>query len=193
VRRAILAFVATVAGLVVLLSFKTASGKSTNRPVALAGTTPSDQTASSDNSAPSDNPAPAASSTPSSQPSQPGQSTPTQTPTQTPTKAPTKAPTKTAGTKTVTGSSVPVTEGFRTFGNVQVQVTVSNGKITKLVAVDYPNGDPRSYEISRYSIPVLGQEVLSAQGTSIDIVSGATYTTEAYAQSVQAALDKAKS
>lgn len=182
-RRAILAFVATVAGLVVLLSFKTASGKSTNRPVALAGTTPSDQTASSDNSAPSDNPAPAASSTPSSQPSQPGQSTPT----------PTQTPTKTAGTKTVTGSSVPVTEGFRTFGNVQVQVTVSNGKITKLVAVDYPNGDPRSYEISRYSIPVLGQEVLSAQGTSIDIVSGATYTTEAYAQSVQAALDKAKS
>lgn len=186
-RRAILAFVATVAGLVVLLSFKTASGKSTNRPVALAGTTPSDQTASSDNSAPSDNPAPAASSTPSSQPSQPGQSTPT------PTQTPTKAPTKTPGTKTVTGSSVPVTEGFRTFGNVQVQVTVSNGKITKLVAVDYPNGDPRSYEISRYSIPVLGQEVLSAQGTSIDIVSGATYTTEAYAQSVQAALDKAKS
>ncbi|HET9187399.1 MAG TPA: FMN-binding protein [Acidothermaceae bacterium] len=182
-RRAILAFVATVAGLVVLLSFKTASGKSTNRPVALAGTTPSDQTASSDNSAPSDNPAPAASSTPSSQPSQPGQSTPT----------PTQTPTKTAGTKTVTGSSVPVTEGFRTFGNVQVQVTVSNGKITKLVAVDYPNGDPRSYEISRYSIPVLGQEVLSTQGTSIDIVSGATYTTEAYAQSVQAALDKAKS
>lgn len=184
-RRAILAFVATVAGLVVLLSFKTASGKSTNRPVALAGTTPSDQNAVSDNSAPSANPAPSANSTPSSQPTQPGQSTPTQTPT--------KAPTKSAGTKTVTGSSVPVTEGFRTFGNVQVQVTVSNGKITKLVAVDYPNGDPRSYEISRYSIPVLGQEVLSAQGTNIDIVSGATYTTEAYAQSVQAALDKAKS
>jgi uncharacterized protein with FMN-binding domain len=97
------------------------------------------------------------------------------------------------GTKTVTGSSVPVTEGFSRFGNVQVQVTVSNGKITKLVAVDYPNADPQSAEISQYSIPVLGQEVLQAQGTNIDVVSGATYTTQAYAQSVQAALDKAKS
>jgi uncharacterized protein with FMN-binding domain len=182
VRRAILAFVATVAGLVLLLSFKTASGKSTNRTVALSGTTPSDQTASSDDSAPSDGPPSSDGPPPSGQSTQPGQPTPT--------------PTKTAaatGAKTVTGSSVPVTEGFRTFGNVQVQVTVSNGKITKLVAVDYPNGDPRSAEISQYSIPVLGQEVLRAQGTKIDVVSGATYTTEAYAQSVQAALDKAKS
>lgn len=173
-RRAILAFVATVAGLVVLLSFKTASGKSTNRPVALSGTTPSDQPAPSPSSAPS------GASAPSSQPTQASQPTPTKT-------------TAASGTKTVTGSSVPVTEGFRTFGNVQVQVTLANGKITKLVAVDYPNGDPRSYEISAYSIPVLGQEVLKAQGTNIDIVSGATYTTQAYAESVQAALDKAKS
>lgn len=191
-RRAILAFVATVAGLVVLLSFKTAGTKSTNGPVALSGTTPSDQTTASDGAAPSDAAAPSDNPVPSDNPAQSANSTPPSKPTQPSSATPTKTAAS-SGTKTVTGSSVPVTEGFRTFGNVQVKVTVTNGKITKLVAVDYPNGDPRSFEISQYSIPVLGQEVLQAQGTNIDIVSGATYTTEAYAQSVQAALDQAKS
>jgi len=161
VRRVILAFVATVAGLVVLLSFKTASTRPTDRPVALSGSTPSEDPAS-----------------PGPSPSTP---------------SPSSATKAASGTRTVTGSSVRVSEGFRTFGFVQVRVTVQDGKILKVEAVNYPDGDPQSAEISQYSIPVLGQEVLSAQGTSIDVVSGATYTTQAYAQSVQAALDKAKS
>lgn len=160
-RRVILAFVATVAGLVVLLSFKTASTRPTDRPVALSGSTPSEDPAS-----------------PGPSPSTP---------------SPSSATKAASGTRTVTGSSVRVSEGFRTFGFVQVRVTVQDGKILKVEAVNYPDGDPQSAEISQYSIPVLGQEVLSAQGTSIDVVSGATYTTQAYAQSVQAALDKAKS
>lgn len=171
-RRAILAFVATVAGLVVLLGFKSAGSKSADRPVALAGTSPSD---------PPSSPSPTASPNPSGATSTP------------PTPS---APAKThasSGTQTVTGTSVRVSEGFRTFGSVQVQVTLTNGRITKLVALDYPNRDPQSAEISQYSIPVIQQEVLQAQGTNIDVVSGATYTTQAYAQSVQAALDKAKS
>jgi uncharacterized protein with FMN-binding domain len=92
----------------------------------------------------------------------------------------------------VTGSSVTVSEGGRVFGAVQVRVTLTNGKITAATAINYPNNDSRSSEISSYSIPVLSQEVLQAQGTSIAVVSGATYTSNAYAQSVQAALDAAK-
>jgi uncharacterized protein with FMN-binding domain len=162
-RRALAAFVATVAGLVLLLSFKTTSGKSTNRPVALSGATAGTADSSPPDSAAPQSPTPSASTKPAS------------------------------GTKTVTGSSVAVTEGFRRFGSVQVKVTLTNGKITNLVAVDYPRNDPQSAEISQYSIPILQQEVLAAQGTHIDAISGATYTSEAYAQSVQAALDRAKS
>jgi uncharacterized protein with FMN-binding domain len=174
VRRVTLAFVATVAGLVVLLSFKTAGTKPTDRPVALSGATPS-------NDATAGQPSPS---------SQPTAAASTATPSTPSTSSGTNAA---SGPRTVTGSSVRVSEGFRTFGFVQVQVTVQKGKILKVQAVNYPNGDPQSAEISQYSIPVLGQEVLKAQGTSIDVVSGATYTTQAYAQSVQAALDKAKS
>jgi uncharacterized protein with FMN-binding domain len=177
VRRVTLAFVATVAGLVVLLSFKTAGTKPTDRPVALSGATPSND-ATAGQPAPSSQPSAAASTATPSTPSTPSTSSGTNA---------------ASGPQTVTGSSVRVSEGFRTFGFVQVQVTVQKGKILKVQAVNYPNGDPQSAEISQYSIPVLGQEVLKAQGTSIDVVSGATYTTQAYAQSVQAALDKAKS
>lgn len=179
-RRAIAALVATVGGLVMLLSFKTASSKSIDRPVALSGTTAG--TSASD-------PSPTAVASPSASASPSVAASPSASASAA---ATTKA--KSSGTtKTVTGSSVSVSEGFRTFGSVQVEVTLVNGKITKLVAVDYPNRDPRSSEISQYSIPVLAQEVLAAQGTNIDVISGATYTTQAYAQSVQAALDSAKS
>ncbi len=180
-RRAITALVATIVGLVLLLSFKTGSAKSSNRPVALSGTTAgNDGTGNGGTDDGTDD----------------GNSPTTPAPATTPSTPSTPSPTATAGstgTKTITGSSVRVSEGFRTFGSVQVRVTLTNGKITKLVAVDYPNNDPQSSEISQYSIPVLTQEVLAAQGTKIDVVSGATYTSDAYAQSVQAALDKAKS
>jgi uncharacterized protein with FMN-binding domain len=172
-RRVVAALVTTVAGLVILLSFKTAGSKSADRPVAISGAAAG---SGSTTSQPAVSPSPSSSSSASAS----NKATPTPTPTK-------------EATKTVTGSKVPVSEGFRSFGSVQVQVTLTNGKIIKLVAVDYPNGDPRSAEISQYSIPILAQEVLTAQGTTIDNVSGATYTSAAYAQSVQAALDAAKS
>ncbi len=53
------------------------------------------------------------------------------------------------------------------------------------------NDRPRSQEISQYAGPQLHDEVLQAQNAQIDVLSGATYTSEAYAQSVQAALDQA--
>jgi uncharacterized protein with FMN-binding domain len=92
----------------------------------------------------------------------------------------------------VTGSVVKVSEGRRVFGFVQVQLTLTNGKITAVSPLQVPQNDGHSADLSGIYIPKLGKEVLSAQSASIDAFSGATYTSEAYAQSVQAALDAAK-
>jgi uncharacterized protein with FMN-binding domain len=171
-RRTVATLVATVAGLVILLSFKTAPTKP-GPPVAIAGPVPGDSAVSSPPPPTVSNSAPPSSAVPA--PSPKATSTPSPT-----------------GTKVVTGSRIPVREGGRLFGVVQVKVTLTNGKITALTAVSYPRNDSRSSEISSYAIPALHDEVLSAQGTQINAVSGATYTSDAYAQSVQAALDAAK-
>jgi uncharacterized protein with FMN-binding domain len=77
------------------------------------------------------------------------------------------------------------------WGPVQVEVTVAGGKITDVqpLAVPYDNG--RSQEINNYAVPILHQEIIDAQSAQIDTVSGATYTSEGYRQSLQAALDAA--
>lgn len=77
------------------------------------------------------------------------------------------------------------------FGNVQVQVTVSGGKIVDVQALQTPSMHGRSIMINAYAAPILRQEALTAQSAQIDIVSGATYTSEGYAQSLQSALDQA--
>jgi uncharacterized protein with FMN-binding domain len=78
------------------------------------------------------------------------------------------------------------------FGDVQVQVVVAGGRITDVVAVQMPSDRARSAYISQVAGPVLHDEVLQAQSAQIDTLSGATYTSDAYAQSVQAALDHAR-
>lgn len=78
------------------------------------------------------------------------------------------------------------------FDQIQVSVTISNGKIT---SVDTPTlyGDTgHSDEINSYAIPQLKDQTLAAQSSQIDGVSGASYTTDAYTRSLQAALDQAK-
>jgi len=72
-----------------------------------------------------------------------------------------------------------------------VQITVQNGRITAVNAVEYPQNNPRDQQINAYAIPQLNQEALSANSASIDMVSGATYTSEGYLGSLQSALDKA--
>jgi uncharacterized protein with FMN-binding domain len=93
-----------------------------------------------------------------------------------------------SGTKTVTGDSADTR-----YGPVQVKITAVNGKITTVDAVDYPQNSSRDQEINSYAIPQLNQEALAAGSASIDVVSGATYTSDGYAQSLQSALDKLKS
>jgi uncharacterized protein with FMN-binding domain len=78
------------------------------------------------------------------------------------------------------------------FGNVQVQVTVSGGKITDVKPLQLTDFGGRSQQISNYAAPILRSEVLKAQSANVASVSGATYTTQGYLSSLQSALDKAK-
>jgi uncharacterized protein with FMN-binding domain len=94
--------------------------------------------------------------------------------------------TKTTGTKTVTGDTIQTR-----WGPVQVRVTLKNGKITDVTAVSYPTDNPRDQEINSYAIPQLRREALAAQSARIDSVSGASYTSDGYKQSLQSALDSA--
>ncbi|MFI6655623.1 FMN-binding protein [Streptomyces sp. NPDC050523] len=91
------------------------------------------------------------------------------------------------GTKTVTGDTVQTR-----WGPVQVRITVKNGKLTEVTAVSYPTDNPRDQEINSFALPRLRSEALQAQSANIDTVSGATYTSDGYRQSLQSALDSAR-
>nr|WP_132050141.1 FMN-binding protein [Curtobacterium sp. PhB136] len=77
------------------------------------------------------------------------------------------------------------------YGDVQVEVIVAGGKLTEVTALQLTDDDPRSSMISAQAAPVLRQEALTAQSAQIDTVSGATYTSDGYIQSLQSALDQA--
>lgn len=77
------------------------------------------------------------------------------------------------------------------FGPVQVRITVSGGKLTDVQALQVPNNNHRDVEINSYAVPILRDEALAAQSARIDTVSGATYTSDGYRESLQAAIDAA--
>ncbi len=89
--------------------------------------------------------------------------------------------------KTVDGADVSTK-----YGDVQVQVTVRSGKLAGVKALLLPNDRSRSVEISQQAEPILRTEALQAQSAQIDTVSGASFTSEGYAQSLQSAVDKAR-
>ena len=88
--------------------------------------------------------------------------------------------------KTVTGDTVQTQ-----WGPVQVEITVSGDTITAVDVPVYPNNNPKDQEINSYALPTLVQETLDAQSAGIDMVSGATVTSDGYLQSLQSALDEA--
>ncbi|MBB2943952.1 uncharacterized protein with FMN-binding domain [Actinoplanes lutulentus] len=92
-----------------------------------------------------------------------------------------------AGSKVYTGDTVQTQEG-----DVQVSITVADGKITAVTVPVYPGGSARHEEISARALPVLVEETLAAQNADIDSVSGATYTSGGYKESLQSALDAAQ-
>ncbi|MFG3305692.1 FMN-binding protein [Streptomyces wuyuanensis] len=91
-----------------------------------------------------------------------------------------------AGTESVLGD-VAGTQ----YGDVQVRLTVTGGRITAAEAVRTPDSDANSRKIAANAVPKLNQAVLTAQSAGIDAVSGATYTSDGYIRSLQSALDKA--
>jgi uncharacterized protein with FMN-binding domain len=76
------------------------------------------------------------------------------------------------------------------FGPVQVQITVKSGKMTAVQAIVYPQENSRDQEINSWAIPQLNQEAAQAGSANIDMVSGATYTSDGYINSLQSALDR---
>ncbi len=91
-----------------------------------------------------------------------------------------------SGAGTVTGTAVQTR-----YGPVQVQLEVSGSTITNVSVLQYPNSDGRDVQINQYALPQLIQQTLDSQGGSVSMVSGATYTSQGYAQSLQSALDQA--
>jgi uncharacterized protein with FMN-binding domain len=177
-RRILLAIVATTFGLVLLLSYKTPDAPwAAERPAAFAS--------------------------PFADP--PATTIPRTTTTRRPTKArattttrgtaTTRAAARTTTTRTTTTRAAPVTKQAtgpvvrNEYGPVQVRVTVRAARILDVVAVQLPSAEQRSREISSRAAPLLRQRVLQAQSAQIDAVSGATFTSRSYVQSLQAALD----
>jgi uncharacterized protein with FMN-binding domain len=161
-RRITMWLFSTIAALVLLFSYRTSTDSAVG--TAVAATAPA---------------------TPSAGP------TPTATRSTSPrsTKSSSPAATKSSAassTKTYTGSTASTR-----WGDVQVTITVTDGKITDVQVPVYPSGNGRDQEINAYALPILTQETLQAQGATIDTVSGATVTSDGYLQSLQAALDAA--
>jgi uncharacterized protein with FMN-binding domain len=76
------------------------------------------------------------------------------------------------------------------YGELAVKVTARGNRITNVALTTLQTAEPYSQQLAGQAIPTLRSEVLSAQTASISAVSGATYTSDAYARSLQAALDK---
>jgi uncharacterized protein with FMN-binding domain len=101
------------------------------------------------------------------------------------------ATTSDTGTATGTGTTVTGPVASTRWGPVQVQITVANGSLTGVTVLQYPSGNGRDQEINDQALPILVKETVDAQGAGIDMVSGATVTSEGYLESLQGALDQA--
>ena len=194
-RLATKAFMSTVSGLVLVMSYHGAGEATT---VASAGTTTDDTTpsgtATPDATATSDD---ATGSTDSSASSDDGGDDATSDDAA-PDDASTPAPSTSSSSSSSSSSAKSSSSGTYTgdavmtrWGVVQVEITVKNGKITKAEAVQYPSDNPRDQEINAYAVPTLNTEAVQAQSASIDAVSGATVTSDGYVQSLQSAIDQA--
>jgi uncharacterized protein with FMN-binding domain len=162
-RRAILAITGTIAGLAALLSFKS-HAPSVPSAAAASGT----GTGAGDGA-----PAPAASSSSSKGPGQGLGFT---------TGAQANLP---AGERAVTGKVANTA-----YGPVQVELVVRSKKIVKVSVLQQPTATAHDIQIGQFAFPRLIRETLTAQSAKIDAVSGASYTSEGYIQSLQSAVDR---
>lgn len=95
----------------------------------------------------------------------------------------------TAPSSPVNGSAVGLIENYG-YGELSVKVTIANNRIVDLSINSLKTLESYSQQLEQQVVPILKAEVLRAQGANISAISGATYTSEAYAYSIQSALDK---
>ena len=162
--RAAVTLAATAAAVVLLFSFRTPPSAAL---IPTAAPTPTASAAS-----------PAPTATPSGAPPSGGTS-------------PTPTPKPAAAASGLKNGSFSGQTFSNPYGSVQVQLVISGGKITDVKALQYPTAHAQSSYINSIAVPELRSEVLQAQSAKINLISGATYTSEGYAQSVQSALDLA--
>lgn len=167
-KKIVYGILATLSGLVLLFSYRTSLGQAVPTDVQPAQAAPSVATPHSA-ATPSASTTPTASASASASPSG-------------------AAPAATSGLTdgTFTG---PATN--TRYGPVQVQITVTGGKIVDVQAVEYPTDNSRDRQINERAIPQLVSETLNAQSADIHLVSGATYTSQGYRDSLQSAIDQA--
>ena len=172
-KRAILSVAGTIFGLVALLSFKSNGNAAIGTSLPAAGLAPASTSGAA--SAPPTTSQPTASAAP------PAPATPT-------TPAAPAAPTTSAASPSGTFNGTAVRTRY---GTVQVAATIDAGKITNVAFLQLTSHDSRSADINSQAGPYLLRETLSAQSSNIDTISGATYTSEGYIQSLQSALNQA--
>ena len=175
-RKVLLALLLTAVGLALLLSFRSrsATGATTTALGGSALTGGASATTTTAGAA-----TPTASASASADPSSPPS-------------APTASASKTtsAGSGVKSGTFTGAAESTD-FGNVQVQAVISGGKLTNVIVLQVPDRGGYEDQIVQIAVPELRSEALSAQSANIDVVSGATYTSQGYAESLQSALDQA--
>ena len=167
-KKIVYGILATLSGLVLLFSYRTSLGEAVPTDGQPAQAAPSVATPHSA-ATPSASTTPTASASASASPSG-------------------AAPAATSGLTdgTFTGSATNTR-----YGPVQVQITVTGGKIVDVQAVEYPTDNSRDRQINERAIPQLVSETLNAQSADIHLVSGATYTSQGYRDSLQSAIDQA--
>jgi uncharacterized protein with FMN-binding domain len=166
-RKVLLALALTAVGLGLLLSFKSRPAAATSAlgGSALSGSGGSSGSTSTQNGA-------AQSTTPSSS----------------------ATPSAGTGAKTGSGAKNGTFTGAAEdtqYGPVQVEATISGGKLTNVTVLQVPDRGGYEDQIVQIALPQLKSEALSAQSANIDTVSGATFTSQGYAESLQSALDQA--
>jgi uncharacterized protein with FMN-binding domain len=196
VKRVTLWMVSTTIGLILLFSYHTSTSGPAGAhnlpgvaPVGIVGESPAavPLTAPSPRAGASRSPA-AARSAAGAPPSTAGRSSaspPVAAPRPSPSPAP--KPSRTAATtRTINGAPADTR-----YGPVQVQIKVTGNRIVSSDAIVYPTSERRDREINDYAVPQLNDETVQAQSANIDTVSGATYTSDGYRQSLQSAIDAA--
>jgi uncharacterized protein with FMN-binding domain len=169
-KKIIYAILATISGLVLVFSYRTSLDAvepiATTEPAAASDTATATPPTTTDDASATDVAADSSTDTPA------------------------ESTTQAAASGPVDGTYVGAAANTR-YGPVQVQITVSGGQIADVQVIDYPNSNSKDQQINQRAIPVLISETLQAQSSQIDMVSGATYTSDGYLASLQSAIDQA--